>query len=144
METQGLSGPQILVADDDPLSRELVVESLGSQGCTVLVAADGEQALAALERQHIDAVLLDLHMPVLDGYGVLDRLRDAPPQRRPALIVLSADPSREARERAIELGADGYLMKPLDLAELGVALAKAIRAAAARSAAEAPEIPDMN
>jgi len=143
MDAQDPTGPLVLVADDDPLSLELVVSALGSQGCTVVVAGDGEQALAALMRQRIDAMLLDLHMPVLDGYGVLDRLREAPGRRRPAVIVLSADPSPGARERAIELGADGYLLKPLNLAELGTVLVQAIRAAAARSAAEPPDIPDV-
>ena len=103
----------ILVVDDERAIRELLVRVLTINGYEVEGAADGFEALERLSARRPDLVLLDLMMPVLDGWSVLDRLRqhaDPPP-----VIVVSAYLDRG---RAVAAGASGYLEKPFRSAEL--------------------------
>jgi putative two-component system response regulator len=73
-----------------------------------------------VERDHPDLVLLDLHMPGLTGYDVLKRMRSLPATKHTPVVVLTADESREARERALDLGARDFLTKPFDRTEVAL------------------------
>src|SRR3954447_12975166 len=104
----------VLVVDDDPDLRELLVFSLEDDGHTVRVAGDGDEALAALEAQAPDCLVLDIMMPGLDGYGVLRSRRQqglAPEMR---ILILTCKTSERDYVRGWELGADEYLTKPFD------------------------------
>jgi CheY-like chemotaxis protein len=92
----------VLIADDDPRIRKLVSETLAVEGLELGEAADGAAVLAALERRVPDALVLDLVMPGLDGFAVLDRMRDDPRTRLVPVIVLTGQ-NLTLRERA-ELG----------------------------------------
>ena len=104
----------VLVVDDDPDLRELLVFSLEDDGHTVRVAGDGDEALAALEAQAPDCLVLDIMMPGLDGYGVLRTRRQEglAPQMR--ILILTCKTAERDYVRGWELGADEYITKPFD------------------------------
>jgi PAS domain S-box-containing protein len=107
----------ILVVDDAADNRGLLVQLLQRRGYRVSQAADGQQALEAIAAERPDLVLLDLMMPVMDGFGVLEALgRDRWPML--PVIVVSAATEREARLRALTLGANEFVLKPFDTEEL--------------------------
>jgi len=108
--------PRILAVDDDPDLLLLIRSALQGEGHQTLVASDGRAALDLIREEEPDVVLLDLMMPVLDGWGVLRSLADRP--TRPRVIVLSAKTADEDIARAFELGAAEYVVKPFDPARL--------------------------
>jgi DNA-binding response OmpR family regulator len=102
----------ILVVDDDPVNRLTLTYQLEAEGHTVSAASDGREALALLRSSPIDVVLLDLVMPVLDGFGVLAELRGDPTLRDVPVIMISASDEIESVVQGIEMGAVDYLPKP--------------------------------
>lgn len=108
------TGARILLVDDHPLNRDMLGRRLERIGYHVQQAADGRQALNILQDTPIDLILLDIMMPELDGYGVLQALRADPQRRHIPVIILSALDDMGSIVRGIELGADDYLPKPFD------------------------------
>ncbi len=104
----------ILVVDDDMLTRILLSTGLQEQGYIVETAENGRQALSMLESRPYDVVLLDLLMPEMDGYQVLERMKDDPVLRHLPVIVVSALDEMESVIRCIEMGAADHLPKPFD------------------------------
>jgi DNA-binding NarL/FixJ family response regulator len=113
---------RIVIADDQAIVREGLVGLLnGLSGIEVAgSAADGEQALAVVADQHPDAILLDLHMPVLDGIGAIRRLVVEHPEV--AIVVLTTYVDDESVREALRAGARSYLTKDADRAEIAAAL----------------------
>lgn len=108
--------PTVLVVDDEPDILLLHRLNLEAAGHRVVLAADGVTALERIAEERPDAVVLDVMMPVLDGWGVLERLKgDASP---PPVLVVSAKSSPSDIQRARDLGAGDYLTKPYDPDEL--------------------------
>ena len=108
----------ILVVDDDMLNRIVLSTNLGEQGYIVATAEDGRQALEMLGGQPFDVVLLDLVMPEMDGYQVLEQMKRDNVQREIPVIVISALDEMDSIIRCIEMGATDYLPKPFDAALL--------------------------
>jgi urea transport system substrate-binding protein len=106
-------GP-ILVVDDDESILRVVAEILDFEGYPVKTAADGAAALRAVEQARPSLVLLDMRMPVVDGWGFAQRLRERGVQL--PIVVMTA--AQDARRWAEEIGAAGYLAKPFELPEL--------------------------
>jgi two-component system, OmpR family, KDP operon response regulator KdpE len=121
---------RILVVDDEIEIRRALRTGLTDHGFEVAAVASGEEALAEAAIHRPDVVLLDLGLPGLDGFAVLTRLRE---HSRAAVIVLSVMANERDKVRALDLGADDYLVKPFGLEEL---LAR-IRAVVRRQAAVA-------
>lgn len=109
---------QILVVDDAPEVRELVQACLGDAGYAVRTAGSGQEALAAVAACAPDLVLLDIRMPVLDGYEVCRRLKADDETALIPIIMLTGYQDLDHRLRGIELGADEYLGKPFNPLEL--------------------------
>jgi CheY-like chemotaxis protein len=109
---------RILIVEDDRFNVRLLSEVCRNSGYEADVVMDGLEALAAIERDRPDLVLLDLMIPGLDGYGVLERLRANPDTADLPVILVTAVQDREARARAIDLGADDWVAKPFKLLEL--------------------------
>ena len=108
------NGGALLVVDDDPISRRLLAANLQRQGYTVQTAEDGQQALDLLRAQTFDVVLLDLLMPNLNGYQVLERMKADDVLRHVPVIVISGMEDVDNAVRCIEMGAADYLTKPFD------------------------------
>ena len=104
----------VLVADDDAVNRLLLGHSLERDGHRVRAVADGLEALEALDSELFDCVLLDVLMPGMDGYQVLERIRGERKLRHTPVIMISALDDVESVVRCIEMGADDYLPKPFD------------------------------
>ena len=119
--------PVVLVADDDPAMRALFATILKPQGFEVAEAADGLEALDQAQRLSPAILLLDMDMPRLDGFGVLEALRRRLAGRSVPVIVVTAhdDPASEAR--CIELGAEDYLTKPIQPSSLVVRMRAVLR-----------------
>jgi CheY-like chemotaxis protein len=105
---------RVLVVDDNEMNRDILSRRLRRLGYDVALADDGLQALEALSARPFDLVLLDVLMPGLDGYQVLERLKADPRVRHVPVIVLSALDDIEAAARCIEAGAEDYLPKPFN------------------------------
>lgn len=113
---------RVLVVEDEPdilLAARLLLQSAGY---SVLEAENGEVGVRLAEEAEPDAMMLDLRMPGMDGWAVLDQLRVSGRLESLPVIVLSAHASKTTVERAIELGARGYVRKPFDLSDLTQAL----------------------
>jgi len=108
----------VLVADDVPTNVKLLADILGLKGYRVVTATTGPEALAAVEREQPDLLLLDVMMPGLTGYDVCRRLREqAGTATLPVVMITALDPNEE-RVKGIEAGADDFLTKPINQAEL--------------------------
>jgi class 3 adenylate cyclase len=105
---------RLLVADDNKVNRLLLIRALELQGHRAVGAENGRVALDMLEREPFDLMLLDIAMPEMDGFQVLERLLANPRLRDLPVIVTSAVEGMEAVVRCIELGADDYLHKPVN------------------------------
>ena len=110
--------PTVLVADDEPLMRELLEFRLGQRDFQVVTAADGRETLARLEDSEPDAVVLDAMMPVHDGFEVLRRMRASDRHAKTPVIMLTARRGEKDVVGALELGANDYLIKPFMPEEL--------------------------
>jgi CheY-like chemotaxis protein len=107
---------RVLIVDDDAAIRKMLVDILSLEGYIAETARDGREALALLETQPYQAVLLDLMMPVMDGWELCRALAQRPALRqRISVLLMSAG---EKLEQAQDLGADGYLAKPFDVNQL--------------------------
>ncbi|MFN8634314.1 MAG: response regulator transcription factor [Chloroflexota bacterium] len=104
-----------LVVDDDRDIAELVQMALSEEGYEVVLAPNGAAALNASRSQLFDIILLDMRMPVMDGWTFARSYREQPGPHAPMIVVTAA---RDASTRAAEIDADGYLAKPFSLAEL--------------------------
>jgi putative nucleotidyltransferase with HDIG domain len=108
----------ILIVDDEPSGRETLAALLKPQGYQLAFAANGAEALALVAAQDPDLILLDVMMPELDGFEVCRRLRATPAVAEIPIILLTALDDRESRLQGIEAGADDFVSKPFDRAEL--------------------------
>lgn len=102
---------RILIADDDPLLRSLLVHRLAADGYDIVTAADGGEALLAVRHQRPDLIVLDAMMPVMDGFEVLRRIKAEHICTAP-VIMLTALKREEDIVGALQLGAADYLVKP--------------------------------
>src|SRR5688572_23275090 len=109
----------ILVVDDDPVTRSMLSRSLEQNGHQVSTAEDGPQALGLVRSQSFDVILLDVLMPHMDGYEVLEQLKGDPKFRHIPVVMVTGLDDVDSAVRCIELGADDYLSKPIDPVLLG-------------------------
>ena len=119
----------ILVAEDHPVNRKLVGLLLENMGHVALFAENGQQALTIVTNQAIDLVLMDLHMPEMDGLEATRQIRQLPGSRgRVPIIALTADVLDDTRETAFRAGMNDFLFKPVQRAALQEAMARCLQA----------------
>ncbi len=116
----------ILVVDDDPAIRELIEQALGDEGYAVLTAEHGAAALQIVASTTPAVILLDMRMPVMDGWTFARHYRAA---YQPAAPIVVCTAARDAGERAAQIGADGTLAKPFRLDDLLDTVERFVRAA---------------
>ncbi len=109
---------RVLVVEDDHVIRELLVVNLKMEGHEAVTAVDGTEALAAVDDDVPDVVLLDMMLPGVDGWEVTARLKGADATRDIPIVALSARAMQADIERGRELGVDHYVTKPFDPIEL--------------------------
>jgi CheY-like chemotaxis protein len=116
------------VAEDNPYNQAVMEDLLPRRGHTLHIASDGRAALTALEQYHFDVMLLDIHMPELDGFQVvaLQRQREQGTGRHLPVIALTARSAEGERERCLQAGMDDYLAKPVRAAELFAAIDRVV------------------
>ena len=110
--------PKILYVEDNEDNVYMLVRRLERNGFEVLVAPDGEQGVAMAHKEHPDLILMDLNMPVLDGWEATRQLKGAPETQAIPVIALSAHAMSGDRERALEAGCDEYDTKPVRMDSL--------------------------
>src|SRR5262249_48837423 len=104
-------GATVLIVDDDPLVQQLMKSQLEQEGFRVLIAADGVTGLRLARENRPDTIILDIHLPRLDGWSVLSELKANPELESIPVIILSVE---EQRSRGFSLGACEYLVKPVE------------------------------
>jgi len=109
---------KILLADDNLPSRELMREILETSGHRVMEAVNGRDALDLVHQNRPDLVFLDLQMPVMDGFRVIQELRNDIRFRKLPVVAVTASAMLGDRERAIAAGFDSYIAKPINLGEV--------------------------
>jgi len=117
---------RVLVCDDDPLLVDLIEYRLRGKGFEVIVARDGDEALARIAVSKLEAVVLDAMMPVVDGYEVLRRIREEEATQSLPVIMLTARKQEKDILSALELGADDYMVKPFIPEELIARLSRLV------------------
>ena len=110
--------PRILVVEDDPDLRTIVRLQLSSQGYEIHEASNGAEGFQAMQDNTPDCVILDLMMPVMDGFGFLKRVRSVMDLQDIPILILTASEDERNRVRGFQYQADTYMSKPYDLQEL--------------------------
>lgn len=108
----------ILVVDDDEMNRDMLSRRLIRKGFAVELAVNGAEAVEFVQKRHPDLILMDLSMPVLDGYEAARRLKGDPATRGVPIVGLSAHAMVGDREKALDAGCDEYDTKPIELSRL--------------------------
>lgn len=109
-----LTGTCILVVEDNDFNQQIIKEILSLSGIIVVLAGNGKEALALLEQQDFDAILMDVHMPVMDGFEATLCIRSQPRFAKLPIIALTAGVSQDERSRCLEVGMDDFLNKPIN------------------------------
>ena len=126
-------GVEVLVAEDKPVNQEVARRMLMKLGCRVTVVDNGMAALRLVRETVVDLVLMDCHMPVLDGYGATRAIRALEQElgrMRVPIIAITAQATRGDRQRCLEVGMDDYLTKPYELQDLAHTLEKHLHSGA--------------
>ena len=119
MEEAIKSSPRkILIVDDNSDNRELVVKVLKSRGYEMVEAVDGEDAIQKAHDERPSLILLDISLPIMDGYEVTRRLKSHEESKDIPIVALTTHVMKGDKERAIEAGCVGYIPKPIDVHEL--------------------------
>jgi len=110
--------PKILLVEDNDDNRDMLTRRLSRRNFTIVVAVDGEEACAMAVAEQPDVILMDLHLPKLDGWEATRRVKQDDRTRTIPIIALTADAMSGDKEKAIEAGCDDYDTKPVDLPRL--------------------------
>jgi two-component system chemotaxis response regulator CheY len=125
----------ILAVDDSPSMRSLVREALELDGHRVTEACDGRDALARLEssQDHLDLVITDLYMPIMDGLTLVKAIRDSARYRFTPVVLLTTENGEDMKQRGREAGATGWLVKPFRIDELRDVVTQVVSATGRRA-----------
>jgi CheY-like chemotaxis protein len=119
-----LAGARVLLVEDNEINQELATEILQEAGMRVDVAGDGAQAVQRVREQKYDAVLMDWHMPVMDGFEATRRIRERAEHAGLPIIAMTANAMGGDREKCLAAGMNDYIVKPIDVSQLLGALTK--------------------
>jgi DNA-binding response OmpR family regulator len=118
---------KILIVDDEPDISDLLQLSLSNQPYDFVVAYNGQQAIEATLKERPDLILLDIMMPDMDGYEVVERLKQSTTSSNIPVIMISAKTAVEDKVRGMELGIDDYISKPFDKREVNARIRMVMR-----------------
>lgn len=117
----------ILLCDDELMNRKVASKILNKEGFSVIEAQNGQEAIDILKTTSIDLILMDLMMPVMDGYEAIKIIKEDGDLSSIPLIIISALSDKKAINKGLELGADEYLTKPFDIVEFRLRIKNAIK-----------------
>lgn len=109
---------KILLVEDNETNRDMLSRRLARKGYEVIIAVDGAEGISAAQKQAPDLILMDMSLPVLDGWEATRQLKDAAATRHIPIIALTAHAMAGDREKAIEVGCDEYETKPVEFQRL--------------------------
>jgi len=109
---------KILLVEDNPMNRDMLSRRLARKGYEVVIAIDGQQGIDMARSETPDLVLMDMSLPVVDGWEATRRLKSAPETRSIPVIALTAHAMAGDREKAVEAGCNDYDIKPIELPRL--------------------------
>jgi CheY-like chemotaxis protein len=133
---------KILIAEDNAVNRELLRELLELRGYAVVEACDGQEALQMIEQAQPELLLLDIGMPVMDGFAVIQKIRENPRLAKLPVVAVTAYAMRGDQERILSSGFDGYLSKPVNPSSLTQELDRVLgRGSQAANSGQAHEHP---
>lgn len=130
--TEASSPTRLLLVDDTPANLKILARLLEKRGYATELAEDGHQAVEQFRSRDYDAILMDLQMPGLDGFGATTAIRAMTDRRQVPIIALTAHVVDGTRERCLEVGMSDYLAKPIDVALLTATIEAQIRSAGSR------------
>jgi two-component system cell cycle response regulator DivK len=110
--------PRLLYVEDNEMNRDMLCRRLQRRGFEVLIASNGEQGVAMAAAEKPDLILMDMSLPVLDGWEATRRIKASPDTRRIPVIGLTAHAMATDRDKCLEAGCDDYDTKPVELARL--------------------------
>jgi CheY-like chemotaxis protein len=109
-----MNTPIVLIVEDSALNRKLVETVLKPHGYRVLTAEDGQAGVEMALREHPDLILMDVMMPVMNGYDATRRIKDSRETAHIPIVALTASAMPHERDQALAAGCDGYITKPID------------------------------
>lgn len=109
-----MTAKTILAIDDSRTIRQLVSQTLSDAGFSVTTAVDGADGVSTFQNTRFDAVITDINMPKLDGFGVIAAIRGGGANRKVPILVLTTESSPEFKDKARNLGATGWIVKPFE------------------------------
>ena len=122
--------PKILLVEDNEENRDALTRSLARRGYTVIVAMDGAQGVAMAQSESPDLILMDMNLPILDGWEATRRIKADPTLVKLPVIALTAHAMSGDREKVLAAGCDDYHTKPVELARLLTQIEAALRRSA--------------
>lgn len=131
--------PKILLVEDNEMNRDMLSRRLERKGYTVVLATDGQAGVEMTETENPAIVLMDMSLPVLDGWEATRRLKAKPGTSHVPVIALTAHAMSGDRDRAVEAGCDDYDTKPIDLPRLLGKIESLLGQAASAKAAAGPQ-----
>jgi signal transduction histidine kinase/CheY-like chemotaxis protein/HPt (histidine-containing phosphotransfer) domain-containing protein len=145
-----LKGLRVLVVEDNDFNQDLIAELLEQCGVIVTLCGNGREALGQLTNEHFDIVLMDMQMPIMDGYEATRRIRATPALANQCIIAMTANAMAEDKRRCLEAGMDDFETKPIDADHLYQTLvkwlpddAKAIEATKVSQVSQASEVTEV-
>lgn len=112
-----MSKAKVLIVDDEPFNIEVLEQALDGTEYQVVTASNGQEAWTKIQSEEPDLILLDLMMPIMDGFAVLAKVKDDPMLRGIPIIIVSAEHDSKSVVRGIKQGAEDYLTKPVNTAQ---------------------------
>lgn len=116
--------PKLLLVEDNEMNRDMLSRRLTRKGYDIVIAQDGAEAIAKVATESPEVILMDMSLPVIDGWEATRRLKAAEETRHIPVIALTAHAMAGDRERALEVGCDDYDTKPIDFPRLLVKIQK--------------------
>ena len=112
-----MSKAKVLIVDDEPFNIDVLEQALDGSNYQVITASNGQEAWAKIQSEQPDLILLDLMMPIMDGFAVLAKVKEDPTLRDTPIIIVSAENDSKSVVKGIKQGAEDYLTKPVDTAQ---------------------------
>jgi CheY-like chemotaxis protein len=139
-----IQGARVLIVEDNEINQQVAREILEGAGLNVALANDGQEAVNAVKENNYDAVLMDIQMPVIDGYTATREIRKDERFKELPIIAMTAHAMAGDEDKSLQAGMNGHVTKPIDPDQLFSALQKWIKPSDKRAQVQQPEVIDKD